>query len=145
MTPLLESGMLSTSSSKHSQSKGITTSGITSLQLAKQTTMPVMLWISSKGLEGLPDRTPRKGGVELLLQDVVTAATERRPQNGVADLMEPGHCAMLADFVGFFYSHVTGLSLTAMLDYAKLTRKMGSKAPNGPSNLRPKESSPSSP
>ncbi|KAK4696676.1 hypothetical protein P7C71_g1281, partial [Lecanoromycetidae sp. Uapishka_2] len=31
------------------------------------------------------------------------------------------------------------------LYYAKLTRKMGSKVQNGPSNLRPKESSPSSP
>ncbi|KAL6715438.1 hypothetical protein ACLMJK_006399 [Lecanora helva] len=31
------------------------------------------------------------------------------------------------------------------LHYAKLTRKMGTKAPPGPSNLRPKESSPSSP
>ncbi|MCJ1451326.1 hypothetical protein MMC28_001662 [Mycoblastus sanguinarius] len=31
------------------------------------------------------------------------------------------------------------------LHYAKLTRKMGSKTSSGPSNLRPKESSPSSP
>lgn len=120
-------------------------SGITSLQLVKQTTMPATLWISSKGLEGLLDLTPRKGGAGLLLQDVVTAAIERRHQNGVGDLMEPGRCAMLADFVGFFHFRVPGLSLIAGLDYAKLTRKMGSKAPSGPSNLRPKESSPSSP
>ena len=45
----------------------------------------------------------------------------------------------------YLYSRVPGSSLTTVLDYAKLTRKMGSKAPNGPSNLRPKESSPSSP
>lgn len=37
------------------------------------------------------------------------------------------------------------IRLTMHLDYAKLTRKMGSKGPTGSSNLRPKESSPTSP
>ena len=123
----------------------MTSETTTSLQLVKQTMMPAMLWISSKDLEDLLGLTPRNGGAGLLLQGDAIAAIEPRPQNGVVDLMGPEPCATLAGFVGFFRSRVHVLSLTPLLDYAKLTRKMGSKAPNGPSNLRPKESSPSSP
>lgn len=104
-----------------------------------------MLWISWKDLADLLDRTLRKGEAGLLHQEDVIVATERRPQNGVADLMGPGRYVTLVGFVGSFHPRGSGLSLTPVLDYAKLTRKMGSKAPNGPSNLRPKESSPSSP
>ena len=64
--------------------------------------MPAILQINSKALEGLLGRTLRKGEVELLLQDGVTAATERKHLNGVVGLMGLERCAMLADFVGIF-------------------------------------------
>ena len=83
---------------------------------------------------------------ELLLQDVVTVATEPRPLSGVEAQTARGHCVMLVGYVSALIDlDVRFLWLTSSLDYAKLTRKMGSKSSTTGSNLRPKEMSQNSP
>ncbi|KAL8989288.1 MAG: hypothetical protein Q9177_001798, partial [Variospora cf. flavescens] len=68
----------------------------------------------------------------LLLPVVATAVTGLKRQNGGEAQTGHEHCVMPVDYVSTF-------------DYAKLTRKMGSKSSNGGSNLRPKEMSQGSP
>ena len=72
----------------------------------------------------------------------------QRPENGDVGQLERGRCVMPADCVSlltqpcnrtFHQGHVEGTDGT-MIDYAKLTRKMGSKAAvSTGGNLRPKE------
>lgn len=83
---------------------------------------------------------------ELLLLVAVTAAIERKPLNGVGARTEHEPCATLAVYVRtLLLRAATILLLMAQLDYAKLTRKMGSKSSTTGSNLRPKDMSQGSP
>lgn len=59
--------------------------------------------------------------------------------------MELAHFATPVDYVGLVYRSNEGLT-NVDVDYAKLTRKMGSsKTSLGSSNLRPKDAGPGSP
>ena len=83
---------------------------------------------------------------ELPLQDVVTAVTEPKHRNGVEVQMEHAPYVMRVDYVSSNSRTILDADiLTFQLDYAKLTRKMGSKPSATGSNLRPKEISQGSP
>lgn len=75
-----------------------------------------------------------------LLVDVIVAIG-RKHQNGDGGLMEQEHSVTPVAYVclntlrGFNFTNISS-------DYAKLTRKMGSKSSSTGSNLRPKEASP---
>ena len=58
--------------------------------------------------------------------------------------MALAHFATPADYVGSILCGAENLA-NVDIDYAKLTRKMGSKASLGSSNLRPKDTGPGSP
>ena len=78
---------------------------------------------------------------ELPRLDVAIAVIAQRPPNGDEDPTEQGHFAMLVAYVSivpfqFFFNSSNPFTI----DYAKLTRKMGSKAAASTgSNLRPKD------
>ncbi len=82
-----------------------------------------------------------------LPQDAATVATGLKHLNGEEAQTGHEHCATRAGYVSpithFLLSFLMLMSL--ILDYAKLTRKMGSKSSNAGSNLRPKEMSQGSP
>ncbi|KAL8924046.1 MAG: hypothetical protein Q9172_002875 [Xanthocarpia lactea] len=78
--------------------------------------------------------------------DVVTAATEPKHRNGVEVQMEHAPYVMRVDCVSSNSRAILDAAiLMFQLDYAKLTRKMGSKPSATGSNLRPKELSQGSP
>lgn len=63
---------------------------------------------------------------------------ELRLQSGDEGPTVLAPCVMPVDYVGPMYPNVLMLA-NIERDYAKLTRKMGSKAATGGSNLRPKD------
>jgi len=79
-----------------------------------------------------------------LLDDAIVV-TEPKHQNGGVVPMALGHCATLAGCVRTALGSFNCSTTHKKLDYAKLTRKMGSKASSTSSNLRPKEMDLSSP
>lgn len=81
---------------------------------------------------------------ELLLLAVATAATEQRRQNGDVVLMVLERCVMLVACVCIPWTY-GATQANCSTDYAKLTRKMGSKGSSSNSNIRPKEMTASSP
>lgn len=92
---------------------------------------------------------PRRGEAEQLHQVDAILATEPRLPNGDVDQMVRELCAMHVVFVSTLPNISSDLGpvlIPANLDYAKLQRKMDTKDSGpGPSKLRPKESSGSSP
>ena len=73
-------------------------------------------------------RTPRSDGAELLLQDGVTAATERRHQSGDVVRTAQERFAMLVDSVCLLYSnHLLGTDMIPRL--RKIDAENGFQSP----------------
>ena len=77
---------------------------------------------------------------ELPLPDDATVATVQKRQSGDADQTEQERFATLVVYVSNAFHSLEAAN--AIIDYAKLTRKMGNKSSTSGSNLRPKEASP---